>query len=201
MRFVALLSAVLAVTAACASSPPATTPTPSPMPTPTPTISPGPTSSPSPTAAGRVFTAADFTKSGGCGDVFMWATTEDDTFAVVVDWREAATKAVEAGSFDETVSLPDPDVSVSLQVGTMLSAGFCTDIAGMPGHRVDGNAPAVSGTVELAVRPNGDELFDTAQADLTLHDVVFDVTVGGEAQQWRVEQLELRDILVGWFAG
>ena len=61
----------------------------------------------------------------------------------------------------------------------------CTDIAGMPGHQVDGNAPAGAGTVELAVRPNGDELFGNfsvqlvPRADPGLFDLVGQVDFSG----------------------
>ena len=150
----------------------------------------------------QVFGQADFTKSGGCGDLFMWATNVDETLAVVIEWQGAATEANEAGSFGETVTLPEARVSVSLQVGTMLSAGFCTDIMGMPGHRVDGNAPARAGSVWLALEPTATEpIFPTASADLILEAIVFEIVRGGAVEEWRIDRLELNDINVGWLPG
>jgi hypothetical protein len=142
--------AALSVTGACS---PAPQPTPTLSPTATtpatPTTGPSPTPSPSPSATpvGQVFTQADFTRSGGCGDVYMWAATEADTMAVTMQWDAAATSAWDGGDFNDTATMPADGISVSLVVGQNLSAGFCTDIGGQ--SRVDGNAPAVSGTVEL----------------------------------------------------
>lgn len=199
---VSVLLAVLLAGVACTAAPlPASTPGPTATSGPTATTSPSPSASPTASPAGRVFTQADFTKSGGCGDVFMWAATEDDKLAVVLQWQGAATEAAETGAFQETSTLPDARVSVSLQVGQMLTAGFCTDILGMPGHQVDGEAPAVAGTVELTVRPTGEQQFPTANADLTLDGIVFDIVFGTEVEQWRIDRLELEDILVGWLAG
>ena len=119
---------------------------------------------------------------------------------MVVIWEGAATEAVEAGSFEETVELPDERVTVTLQTGAKLSQGLCNDII-LPDYRVDGEAPAVDGTVSLNVQPNGDEVFDTAAADLTLTNIEFDIVFGTETEQWLVESLELEDVLVGWLAG
>jgi hypothetical protein len=199
-----LLALMFILSACSGAQPPTSSPTGSPTPTPTaqPSASPSPSPSPTPTppSSGRIFTQADFTKSGGCGNVFMWAATEDETFAVTMQWNVG--QPGEAREFDETVSLPDAEVQISLQTGTMLSQGFCTDILGMPGHRVDGDAPAVSGTVRLNLDPNdGGEPFSTSLADLTLDNILFDIVFGTETEQWRVEGLVLEDILVGWLAG
>lgn len=132
----------------------------------------------------------------------MWATNADETLAVVIEWQGAATDANQAGSFGETATLPEERVSVSLQVGTMLSAGFCNDVLGMPGHRVDGNAPASGGTVRLALEPTGTEpTFPTASADLALEAIGFEIVRGGAVEEWRIDRLELNDISVGWLPG
>ena len=120
--------------------------------------------------------------------------------AVTVQWDDAATTAWDGSGFDRSATLPRSAVRVSLVVGRMLSAGYCTDIS-MPGVRVDGDAPAVSGTVDLVVRPDAGGFKPGSHADVTVRDIVFEIVQGGEVQHWRIDLFELHDISVGWFAG
>jgi hypothetical protein len=186
------------IVGAC-TSPPAASPSPTGSPTIAPTPTPSPSSPPTASPAGRTFTQADFTRSGGCGDVFIWTTNADDTMALTVQWDRAATTAWEQEGFDDSMTLPQPAVQVFLVVGAELSQTYCTDIGGM--GRVDGQAPAVSGTVELTVTPQAGGFEPAGTADVTLRDVAFDVVQGTETETWRIDQLELEDLNVGWFAG
>jgi hypothetical protein len=130
----------------------------------------------------------------------MWASTADDTFAVTIEWDQAATMAWDAGRFDETAELPRPDVRVTLSTGRQLSAGYCTDIL-TPETRTDATAPAAAGAVELVVEPVEGGFEPAGNADLSLRDIVFEVIHGTEPENWCLEQLVLPDVSVGWFAG
>jgi hypothetical protein len=199
------LLAMVVLVAACASPPVATpTPTATPgasVPT-TPTLSPTPnaTPSPSPTPAGQVFGQADFPNRGGCGDVFVFATSGNDAMSVTVDWRGAASAAWQTTGFDATKSIPDGELDVTLNVGQGLSRLYCTDIM-EPGPRVDGTAHAISGDVEITVTPDAGGFEPASHADVTLRNVVFEVTQGGAVEHWRIDELVLDDVSVGWFAG
>jgi hypothetical protein len=187
--------------AACASPPtPSTAPTPAP--TTSPISAPTPTAAPSPTAtpAARVFGAADFTRTGGCGDVFVYATSPDDAMSVTIDWREAASSAWANNGYDGTKQIPDGELDVTLNVGRQLSDLYCTDI-GMEGPRVDGTAHATSGQIEITVTPDAGGFEPASHADVSLHDVVFDVVQGAEVEHWRITDLVIENVSVGWFAG
>jgi hypothetical protein len=189
--------------AACASPPnPTSTPTFRPTPSPTSGPSPSPTPTPTPTAtpAGRVFSQADFSRSGGCGDVFFYATSPEDGLSVTIEWRGAATAAWAASGFNGTKQIPDAELDVTLNVGSQLSALYCTDI-GTIGAHADGTAHAVSGQVDIKVTPDAGGSEPSSHADVSLHDVVFEVIQGTEVQHWRIDELVLRDISVGWVAG
>ena len=145
-------------------------------------------------------TDQDFRLTGGCGDVFTYAATDDGRLAVVVQWEGAATAAWEEGAFSASVSLPDDSMAVSLEAGRGLSSFYCNDIL-MPGQGVQATTKAVAGSVELSVRPKAGGFRPAATADVTLLDIVFEVNTGDEVEIWRLDRLELRDVSVGWFAG
>ena len=176
--------------ASATTAPPTATATPAPTPAPTATSTP----------AGRVFGASDFTQTGGCGDVFVYATGPDNTMSVTIDWREAASSAWAGGGFNGTKQIPDGALDVTLNVGQQLSALYCTDI-GMEGPRVDGTAHATSGQVEITVTPDAGGFEPASHADVSLHDVVFEVLQGVEVQHWRISELVIQNVSVGWFAG
>jgi hypothetical protein len=205
MAKVGLLVAVLVIAAACAA-PAVPTPSSTPPPTsstpPTPTASPSPTLSSTPTATtgGQVFGQADFTRSGGCGDAFVYATNGADSMSVTVDWRGAASTAWTGGGFDGTRQIPDGELDVTLNVGRLLSQLYCTDIMTQE-PRVDGTAHAIGGEVEISVTPDAGGFQPQSHADVTLRDVVFEVIQGSEVQHWRIDELVLQDVSVGWFAG
>jgi hypothetical protein len=157
---------------------------------------PGPTVTP----VGRVFSQADFTTTGGCGDVFAYATSGDDTMSVTVDWRGAASTAWAAGGFNGTKQIPNGGLDVTLNVGRQLSALYCTDIMMQVPH-ADGTAHAMSGKVDITVRPDVGGFRPSSRADVSLHGVVFEVIQGTEVEHWRIDDLVLEDVSVGWLAG
>jgi hypothetical protein len=124
-----------------------------------------------------VFRQADFVTSGGCGDVFIWATSADDGIGFTLQWDQAASTAWEQSGFDGSKTLPDAQVQLFLVHGRSLSQTFCADIGGM--GSVDGHAPATGDTVDVEVTPDA----------------------GGVTEQWRIDLVEFENLSVGWFAG
>ena len=120
--------------------------------------------------------------------------------AITIEWQGAATAAWDEEAFDQTEQLPQPQIRVGLVVGRQLSATYCNDVL-MPGPRVDGDAPAVAGSVALVVRPDAGGFRPGSHADLSLQDVAFEIVRGTDTETWVVDHLELQDISVGWFAG
>jgi len=120
--------------------------------------------------------------------------------SVTIEWRGAASAAWTAGGFDSSKQIPDAELDVTLNVGRQLSALYCTDI-GTIGAHADGTAHAVSGQVEINVTPDAGGSEPSSHADVSLHDVVFEVIQGVEMQHWRIADLVLQDISVGWVAG
>lgn len=88
------------------------------------------------------------TRSGGCGEVSMWAADDDGRTAVVVSTaledRSASAPTTVA------VTLPDPRVEVVLVEGEDLVGTFCSDV---PSGQVDRETPVVEGEVVVRVDP------------------------------------------------
>ena len=120
--------------------------------------------------------------------------------SVTIEWRGAATEAWAAAGFDRTKEIPDHDLDVTLNVGSQLSALYCTDI-GTIGAHADGTAHAMSGQVDIKVTPDAGGSEPSSHANVSLHDVVFEVIQDTEAQHWRIDDLVLQNVSVGWFAG
>ena len=204
MRLFMVLAAALA-TVACAPSPgtsPGATTSAKPNGTAQPTTTAGATAPPvaSPAAVVREIDPTKFTATGGCGDTFLWAATPDDTTAITIEWQGAASDGWEEDGFNEMADLPDGRIRVTLVTGRLLSTTYCTDVLGPDAGSVS-EVPAASGSVSLSVRPDAARMRPSGQADLTLTEVEFEVTVGTKPEVWRLPTLELHDVLVGWFAG
>lgn len=88
------------------------------------------------------------TRSGGCGEAFLWAADEDGRTAVVVDADLRDRSTTDPTTLE--VTLPDPAVEVVLVDGEDLTAGFCTDL---PTSEVERETPVVAGEVVLRVDP------------------------------------------------
>ena len=166
-------------------------------PTPSPTGTAPATQPPTPPADFEI-EAAQFVKTGGCGDVFIWATNAADNAAITVEWSGAASEAWANEAFNETQHLPSPDITVSVVEGSGLASYFCNDIR-MPEQGVTSTIEATSGTVDLEVRPNREGFEPAGQAELRLTDITFRPTMGGEV--WHLAELVIENVSVGWFAG
>ena len=196
-RTSSLLLVVAIVAAACQGATPAT-------PVPTAPISsvpatPSATATPEPVGVQSIDSAA-FTNVGGCGDVFMWATNAEGTTAITVEWQGAATTAWEDGSFDETATVEEDPVVVTLVTGRGLDGLYCNDIL-MPGMAEDNKVQASAGTVRLVVRPDQEGFKPASHADAVLNDIVFEVVVGTEEESWQLDELGFENLSVGWMAG
>jgi hypothetical protein len=167
------------------------------------TLAPTQSTEPSPSTSAlgvRDIDGAEFTRMGGCGDVFMWATTEDDSMAITVQWDGAATAAWENGAFQETAELPQIPVQVSLVAGSGLSRLYCNDVL-MPGIGEDSNVHAGDGSAELTVRPDAGGFQPASHANVTLRELTFRVIFGTEEETWRLDELTMENVSVGWFPG
>ncbi|MGY1814384.1 hypothetical protein [Blastococcus sp. SYSU D00820] len=110
----------------------------------------------------------EFTRDGGCGEVTIWAATEeaDRAFRVTVDVSDRSTVA--PTTYD--VDLRDPTVIAQLLTGSNLTDNFCTDVIDSASQPTD-VAEVTTGTGELVVDPpEGGE--DCVHAELTLTGVV-----------------------------
>lgn len=151
----------------------------------------------------NVLRPAELTRTGGCGDAFVYVTNADNSVAITINWSEAASRAREAGLFEATATLPDEQVSLNVQFGQELSAGFCTDIIEPDRPRILAEAPASTGEAEISVlpAPGAEPFMPLAAARVTLRDVVFEVPVDDTVEIWRIELFELPEVQVGWLAG
>jgi len=91
------------------------------------------------------------TRSGGCGDAYLWAATDDGTWVVTLTVEARDRSTTEPTTI--AVDLPDPDVEAVVLVGdTDLTRNLCTDL-------IDGDAepdrtvPLVEGTGEIVLDP------------------------------------------------
>lgn len=151
----------------------------------------------------NVLGGADMTEVGGCGDAFVWVTNSDSTIALTVNWAEAASRAQADGQLQETATLPDEQVTVTIQFGQHLADGFCTDVLMPDRPRIVAEAPASSGEAEITVlaAPGAEPFMPLASAGVSLSDLVFEVPVEGSFETWRIESLDIPDVQVGWLAG
>ncbi|MEP7379225.1 MAG: hypothetical protein ABI725_06625 [Chloroflexota bacterium] len=204
-RTVAITFAAALLALACGPAVP--TPTPaatgtgrpaSPLATLSPSASSGPTQSPAPTQL--EIEVARLTSIGGCGDVFIQAITADGTAAITIQWGGAATAAWADREFNETAQIPDGQAKVFLVVGHELTRFYCTDI-GWPGAEEVTSTPAITGSVELVVRPDRARFRPAGSADLRLSDVSFKVMIGSEEEIWHLDELVIENVPVGWLAG
>lgn len=140
---------------------------------------------------------------GGCGDAFVYGTSDTDAILVAVRWDEAASRAAAEGTFSAEAAVPSPEVSIELEVGSDLSKGHCTDML-LPGRPlIAGEWEAVSGEIAITVEPDRDahEGDPRGSASVTLRGVELEPLEGSAADPWRIEELELDDALVGWAPG
>ena len=143
-----------------------------------------------------------FQRFGGCGNAFLFAATADDTALIIVEWPNAASEAQAQGGYTDSAGLPADNVRVRLQTGRRLSEGVCTDIIQPDAPIISAEAEAESGQVEITAEPSGgDPLFAPALADVVLSDVVFSLEGADGPQVYRLDRLEMTDVLIGWMPG
>ena len=119
-----------------------------------------PSSAVDPTAAPQL----EFTRTGGCGDAFFWATTADGTNALVVSVELRDRSASEPTEVDLT--LPAPAADVQLWTGTELTSMMCNDIVLV---EVTEETPVTEGEVRVTLqpRPEGSTDYVDGKAELT----------------------------------
>lgn len=92
----------------------------------------------------------DFTNTGACTNLFLFAVTGDGRNALLFDFKlDELNDDVEL-SFD----LPDPNVEATFQSGSALNDPLCNDLFG-PDFRVDSQQRLVHGHVIVAINRVG----------------------------------------------
>ncbi|RME22309.1 MAG: hypothetical protein D6798_16120 [Deltaproteobacteria bacterium] len=147
--------------------------------------------------------ASRLTRTGGCSDLVVWATSDDETWALwVVEDGGMVQAAHDAGAtisstWDMGMDLTDaPDVTV-LQ-GSNLGVLFCNDVAET--YTIDHQWTMVDGTLTIEVTPTGDatkwgEM--PADATLTVTDGVFSAS---GIEDVLISSFETT-VAVGWLPG
>lgn len=138
---------------------------------------------------------------GGCGDVFIHASTAADDKAFFISLTGALAQAAHDAGADmtHTFMLPDPDADVTLQWGTNITHAACNDALWLP-ITVDGEAVAVGGTLVVELAPDLSSAYGIdipTDATVRLEDVVFEDAAG----RTRTFTVDLGTIHVGWLPG
>jgi hypothetical protein len=133
--------------------------------------------------------ALEFTRSGGCGDAYFWATTADDEHAVVasVDLRDRST----SGPTVVDVSLPDSAVDIELWEGTGLGSLMCNDVVE---GEVASETPVVAGTGTITVEPRAEGDIDYVDGKLELTGLVAE-------DGTELPDLAIKTSSIGFYAG
>jgi len=136
------------------------------------------------------------TKSGGCGDVYLFVANPADTIAIVVDAKKFITPVT---SHSETFTLPSAAIKVQVQVGSSLTQAACNDVVTST-PKVDSTYEATAGSVTLVTTPNpgGGPTSALSKASLKLENVTFK---NGKGDTVVVPVFEVSNVLVGWYAG
>ena len=139
-----------------------------------------------------------------CGDIYFVTHDSDATNAVFITVEDSlAWDASNAGvPLTRTYVLPDPAVWVMAQWGNDLTYEHCNDVL-EPGRgsAVDGEAPAVQGTITVTVEPMGPPLNAVeypGMATIELEDVVFE---DADGNQEAIQSIEFPPVSVGWLPG
>jgi len=143
----------------------------------------------------------DAPEQGGCSDVFMYGAFGNSSRAILLSVRgDVAQEAADNGQpLSISYTLPHPDIDLVAQWGTELTQNLCNDVV-IPGTVIDGEAPAVSGTVHLTIEPDvGYQGFFEATGDafVELEDVAFENPATGVT---RTATTSL-SAYIGWLPG
>jgi hypothetical protein len=135
----------------------------------------------------------------GCGDVFVYAASADESKALFVVFRgELAAEATQTQqTVERSYTLPHPDIDVYAQWGSELTVDTCTDVfTGAP--VVNGEATAIDGTVHLTLEPTG----PYQPWDMPSHATVELDGVSLQAPGGRIRSLSTTlEAAVGWLPG
>jgi len=117
-------------------------------------------------AAGTTYNLAS---AGGCGAIGFNAINADQTIALMIyiDQGQAV-----AADLDRTFTVGDPGVTVTLRRGVNLREMMCSDI--ISESRVDGESPAIGGTVHVTTSGSGDTTCGSTSGLAELRDLVFE---------------------------
>jgi hypothetical protein len=139
------------------------------------------------------FRPIELTQSGGCANVFMFAVDSADTRVLTFDAREVLAAAQGA---TQTYVLPSEVMTVKLLTGRHLTTAYCNDVVkDEPVVRAEWKA--VRGTIRLSATKVAGGGGDNARATLNAENLIISDGVS-VSEPFNVE---LRDILVGWYAG
>jgi hypothetical protein len=94
----------------------------------------------------------DFTNTGACSNLFVYAVTGDGRNALLFDFELDELDDVVEVSFD----LPDPNVEATFQTGSALKDPLCNDLFG-PDFRVDSQRRLTHGHVIVTINRVGTE--------------------------------------------
>ena len=137
------------------------------------------------------------TRTGGCGDMVLFAVDEDDEVMLRLD-IEGLLTAVNMEPSDTEHVLPEVGLALVVEVGEQISDATCDDAIENGGPQVDRVYIATAGTAWISTRPT-DSGSPEASADLLLEDVIFEDEATGEILN--LESFEITDAFVGWVAG
>lgn len=144
---------------------------------------------------------ADLSRSGGCGDLVLWAGSEGKDIGMEFRALDIAQAAHDAGTA-QTVTLDlSAEGALVIQMGEFITEGYCVDVP-LPEDAVKHTYVAVQGTATLTVTPNLDTSGGaplSAEAEVVLEDVVFQLD-GKSSVTLELDRFEM-DGTVGWFAG
>ncbi|GEP34661.1 hypothetical protein NSZ01_24290 [Nocardioides szechwanensis] len=145
-------------------------------------VDPGGTS----TSSGPAFEVA---ASGGCGEAFFWAADADGSQVIQVYVEQRDRSAAQPTALELT--LPDPEVTATLQTGTDLIGDQCNDILN---GRVSGEQAIVEGSGTMTLGPPSIDGFNGVTGTLTMTGLV-------AADGTLLPDLTVTTDMIGFYAG
>jgi hypothetical protein len=141
------------------------------------------------------------TVTGGCGDVVLFARNEADTVLLRATRARGLVEDVLADRqpHDAYVGFPSTDIAVTVQLGEHLSDATCDDVIEDGGPQVDATWVPTDGHATIRVRPPVREEA-LPRADLVLSNLVL-APERGRGDAITIEDFQILDVLVGWYAG
>ncbi len=138
---------------------------------------------------------------GGCSDMVLFARNAADTVQLYVSVNGVVSSA--NGAADTQVHsflLPDPDITLNVNVGENLSDATCDDVV-LGDVSVAMTYLATGGTATLVIEPgeqDEEEWSQTGTATLTLSSVEF---TDGNQCVMGLGDFSFEEVLVGWLPG